>query len=514
MCKIAVIAARPLVGVQANPPEVDILFAKPAEVEVDPLGEWLMVEARTGYYEAVRHTLTGLQRLLHEKYAPAGGPLLYRAPHSDWSSRFPFADHLVGLQPKVDTPAYLQRNPRRDLTCLAKEPSEAKSLEIVHVLESFPEVLSTTLDKSQLQAVQRILTKRLAVIQGPPGTGKTHVSVTALKTMLKALSEGDPPIIVASQTNHALDQILRHIATFEDNFIRLGARTLDEDVVKKRTLYEVRRLERFAPITGSLRGPAQGQLRRLEESMSRLLEPLRDQAEPFSGEIFHAFGLLTESQRDSLDRGAKEWVQVDDGDRPSGSVAAWLGEEMIGVDYRNKQADLDLEYEEEDLEYEQLKEMEAEARVNDDDATDSLMGKFVPIAQRFTARPHHGLTTQAVEKVARTKDMWTIPRHLRGLVYLHLESKVKTVIRDRFREEACKYMKVVQELRIGRWEMDSVVLQRTKLIGMTTTGLSKYRPLIASLRPKVLLVEEAAETFEGLITTGCVESLEHLILVG
>jgi len=53
-----------------------------------------------------------------------------------------------------------------------------------------------------------------------------------------------------------------------------------------------------------------------------------------------------------------------------------------------------------------------------------------------------------------------------------------------------------------------------RLFCMTTTGLSKYRGLVASLKPRVVLIEEAAETLEGLVMAACVESLEHLILVG
>jgi len=49
---------------------------------------------------------------------------------------------------------------------------------------------------------------------------------------------------------------------------------------------------------------------------------------------------------------------------------------------------------------------------------------------------------------------------------------------------------------------------------MTTTGLSKYRGLVASLRPRVVLVEEAAETLEAPVTVACLPTLEHLILVG
>jgi helicase required for RNAi-mediated heterochromatin assembly 1 len=46
------------------------------------------------------------------------------------------------------------------------------------------------------------------------------------------------------------------------------------------------------------------------------------------------------------------------------------------------------------------------------------------------------------------------------------------------------------------------------------TGLSKYRGLVSSLRPRVVLVEEAAETLEAPVTAACLPTLEHLILVG
>jgi len=53
-----------------------------------------------------------------------------------------------------------------------------------------------------------------------------------------------------------------------------------------------------------------------------------------------------------------------------------------------------------------------------------------------------------------------------------------------------------------------------KVIGCTTTGLAKYRGFISALRPRTLLIEEAAEAIEGAIMGGLVESLEQLILVG
>lgn len=62
ICVIAVVAARPLEGVSKNPPEVDLFFAHAENMDCDPLKEWVMVESRSGYYEAHRHTMTALKK--------------------------------------------------------------------------------------------------------------------------------------------------------------------------------------------------------------------------------------------------------------------------------------------------------------------------------------------------------------------------------------------------------------------------------------------------------------------
>ena len=66
ICHVAVIAARPLEGLNHNPPEIDIFFAAPDEIQIDPQEEWLMAESRNGFYEGHRHTLQSLQMLAKE----------------------------------------------------------------------------------------------------------------------------------------------------------------------------------------------------------------------------------------------------------------------------------------------------------------------------------------------------------------------------------------------------------------------------------------------------------------
>jgi len=66
-CAVGVVAARPVEGVRQQPPEVDIFFARPEQADFDPHREWIMVEAKTGYYESLRHTMMALQKMRKER---------------------------------------------------------------------------------------------------------------------------------------------------------------------------------------------------------------------------------------------------------------------------------------------------------------------------------------------------------------------------------------------------------------------------------------------------------------
>jgi hypothetical protein len=69
ICKIAVVAARPILGgLDQNPPSIDLFWSDPNDAVIDPVGHYVMVESRTGYYEASRHMLVAMQKLMTEKY--------------------------------------------------------------------------------------------------------------------------------------------------------------------------------------------------------------------------------------------------------------------------------------------------------------------------------------------------------------------------------------------------------------------------------------------------------------
>lgn len=422
------------------------------------------------------------------------------------------SEHLVKVGKEVSPPVYVAQQPLTNLS--SAFTSQTDEFLNVNVLNAWPENPPSELDGSQLAALQRIITKRLAIVQGPPGTGKTHVSVVALEALLQNMTDDSPPIIIAAHTNHAVDQILRHVAAFEPDFIRLGGRSLDLEIIKPRTLYEIRKKEPQSGLQGGLQGPAHRAREQLHKIMRSILSPLVEGDEPFSAALLLDLKIISQAQHDSLEKGASEWVRVDQCEQVTGAIAMWLGSHLVKAGHRTQPEDYGIEVEEIDLEFEQLKELEAENKTSDEDDSDTLKGPRVTLSEPFTGRQTRSDDSKQVEYFLRKQDMWTIPGAYRGAIYRAFQEKVKNALLKKFRAEAKIYTTSMQDLKIGNWERDSLYLRKARIIGMTTTGLSKYRGLIASLKPKVVLIEEAAETLEAYVAAACFDSLEHLILVG
>ena len=140
---IAIVAARPLAALQADPPSIDLFFTSPDSLEIDPQQEWIMVESRNGFFEGHRHVLRGLQMLADEP--------------------FPLNEHIVDLDRCVDHPSYIKDTPYLDLSTIF--PQLGESIKNFDITKAFPRGKST-MDSTQLEALHRILSKRLSIVQG------------------------------------------------------------------------------------------------------------------------------------------------------------------------------------------------------------------------------------------------------------------------------------------------------------------------------------------------------------
>ncbi|KAJ9603966.1 hypothetical protein H2200_011488 [Cladophialophora chaetospira] len=497
---VAVVAARPLAGVLCEPPEIDLYFGRSEDIQLDTQKEWIMIEAKQGYFEAYRHTLRALQKLSQEK--------------------FPLSDDICRLTPAEEPPAYVQEKPVRDISAAATQPEQKKEYSKVDITQEWPSAPVDSLDNTQWEALKQILVKPLAIVQGPPGTGKTFVSRVAVEILHANRKADDPPIIIAAQTNHALDQLLSHVSLFEPNYIRLGGRSTKPEV-KKRALFEVRQSERIKPIPGGLLGKSNSFLTKQTNGLVGLLDPfIFPGSDPWSThevsgpKMLHKLGVLSAQQAKSLEDGATQWVSATAA--LEGPINLWLGKALIPFEVKIMNENYGFEeVDDDDLEFEQLRENEDSNGINDEEDIEMLKGPWYQLHDRFTVQEPSAADLSKAEKLFDSaKDMWKIPDYYRAHVYHVIQSRAKAKITAQFREAAKVYEKLVKDNLVGKWEQDAVYLQRASVIGMTTTGLSKYRPLISALKPKIILIEEAAEVLEAPVTVACIETLEHLILVG
>ena len=63
-------------------------------------------------------------------------------------------------------------------------------------------------------------------------------------------------------------------------------------------------------------------------------------------------------------------------------------------------------------------------------------------------------------------------------------------------------------------QIDRYSLENAEVVGMTTTGAAKYQHIIHLVKPKIVIVEEAAELLESHIVSALNAGTQHLILIG
>ena len=75
-------------------------------------------------------------------------------------------------------------------------------------------------------------------------------------------------------------------------------------------------------------------------------------------------------------------------------------------------------------------------------------------------------------------------------------------------EQECLNYKLTQQ------NLDRIALEKAAVIGMTTTGAAKYQHILHMIKPKIVIVEEAAEVLESHIVSALNAGTQHLILIG
>ncbi|KAL2024260.1 hypothetical protein VTK56DRAFT_9416 [Thermocarpiscus australiensis] len=505
ICKIATIAQRPYRdGLDQDPPLVDLQWANPEDAVLDPTLEMVMIESWHGYFESARHALVGLQHAAR--------------------TNSPIDKYLTGACTKDSSPAFIRDDPIMDLSSLAHHADANDEQEVLvlkaHNMASdqMPDLQHLTLlDESQLLGLHRIISKELAIVQGPPGTGKTFTSVEATKILVaNRRRHRGPPIVVAAQTNHALDQLLAHCIKSGANVVRMGGRT-QHDMIKPHTLFEWR--GRFQPHADKKCNAVDHQrrenIRKIGELIDavfgdRLLDP----------EALLNKGIITEAQYQSL---CDESMETHTAVQVRGPFALWLGDSLIPArilqDRHPTQAELSEAEARRNLPEFECDDEEMENIADDEEDEHRIRGTLIKLQHVWSGKDPAHLSSwhrAVMRELANKEDLFAIDPDLRGAVYQFFQAKLLEAFTPEFAAllaeniDLCKKRKAYKFL--GNTQL--VQKQRIDIVGCTTTGLSKYRGCLAAMKPQSLLIEEAAETREANIVSALYPSVQQLILVG
>ncbi|NXI17194.1 ZNFX1 protein, partial [Irena cyanogastra] len=532
--------------------------SQPLLAEVQPSDSFLMVET-TAYFEAYRHVLEGLQKTREED--------------------IPFQKYIVECDAQVKEPAYLTRDTAYNLAPLMKTSDKEKcpdSLKSVCILDpnQWLSMEALQLDESQMQALNLALTKELAIIQGPPGTGKTYVGLKIVQALLTNDHVWQRtqlrPILIVCYTNHALDQFLEGILSFQRNgIVRIGGRS-SSTALHRFTLKELRKHTNRFDLPDYHHRAYGNIISEMKELEQELLSGAKRLECTTSG-VLHVNYLkphMAPQHWASLIRALEDTEFYYSGSRHS-LILEWLG---LGVSAFTQNAAENIWAEkpggkqegEEEGEYDAEEELlaipemadliEAERVIEDerienpwrrekedDRAVHKLASVMLAMKldqEEGTAQPWQETMQWEITPGQRRKikqkmkvelrkldmmteleanavqDVWQLDLNSRWRLYRFWLRTYQGSIREDILEHEQEYQAAAKRLEELKLEQDLCILYNARIVGMTTTGAAKYRRILQYIAPRIVIVEEAAEVLEAHTITTLSRDCQHLILIG
>ena len=122
--------------------------------------------------------------------------------------------------------------------------------------------------------------------------------------------------------------------------------------------------------------------------------------------------------------------------------------------------------------------------------------------------------TEELEKRTGCADLALLSVEQRWSLYLLWLKRLRDNLHAEIRQKQTKYLDLSNEYEELRNIEDLAIMRNSRVVGMTTTCASRSHKLLQQLRPRVVIIEEAAELFEAHIVTCLTKYCQHLILIG
>ena len=129
----------------------------------------------------------------------------------------------------------------------------------------------------------------------------------------------------------------------------------------------------------------------------------------------------------------------------------------------------------------------------------------------FASFPEGPFTYNVVSKI---DDIFRLSEYDRRRLYTFWKQRYIDKLYNHLHTEFDDYLAECKEYKNIMQREDLYVLEDVDLIGMTTTGAAKYQHIIQRVKPKIVVVEEAAEVLESHIVSCLTAATQQLILIG
>ena len=373
-----------------------------------------------------------------------------------------------------------------------------------------PPDMSNTLDNSQAEAFDFCMKNKVAIIQGPPGTGKTFVGFHIAKYILSLGIEG--PILMLSHKNHALDEFLLKILDIcnKRDVVRIGGQSKEpklDDIL----LYKL--ITRSNSVNFEILEEHCNNLKKMAESFaSSAILGFDNFIETLSEEQKYLF--LSKNNYGIVNADAasfEEWCPKHDYlknlGKPEGMSMTVISNENIN------------EGEDEEM----IKNIENDRVFTKQGAgsTSTYVNSANKLYFNFKNVQNDGYKLANLpegcvltEGILSTKNLWDLDNTERIQFIYALLKKNK----DEFEKKIEETKSIIEEEISCSFDNDTLQkfekLKEMKVIGATITGAAFHHELLHAVKPKVVIVEEAAEILEPFLVAAINPEVEHLILIG
>uniref|UniRef100_A0A8D8YH08 NFX1-type zinc finger-containing protein 1 n=1 Tax=Cacopsylla melanoneura TaxID=428564 RepID=A0A8D8YH08_9HEMI len=470
---------------------------------------------------------------------------------------FPMARYIVYVNPVINPPAYLSNN--RYL--------QVGNFPEFDVLNEFawPSSDQLGLDKYQYEAYKAALTREFVIMQGPPGTGKTYLGLRIVETLLKnetIIEQLGAPILLVCYTNHALDQFLEGILKFTNSIVRVGSQTKSE-IIKP---YELKERSKHFMYDKGLNSAYITMRDEMREMVNTIMthEKILDETD-ICGILKPEFlaPYMSPSHSNQL-KSANDWVQwLLVKDTTHGIVVNEDDENDEVSKKETEQNDANIEDESEDddevrnqlqheeplisdfvidekmhlhlltlgsLERQWAKEQQtceilenryhlytdreySEMRYDLDVKKNHLEEAIITVDSQFKRLKKNVKVVQKDCSKMKT-NLMKMTINERWTMYWNWLSNFKAEMMTIIKDIESKNRTVAEQFSEAKQLQDIQVLLSHKILGTTTTIAAKNHLMLTALKPKIVIVEEAAEVLEAHIVTALTNHCEHLILIG